>query len=222
MTDNMLRISATVLEAFRLYMEPEQDWMSKQALVDQICGKFVTRPEIEIGLAFGDIVRDPEKFRVRGGFKARDYCFDGADMAEPLAAIQIPGSTFEVKGHRVYDDAVVVSKADQLLGARLREFKTTGYFDFEKYSQSLQWRFMVDALGPAFVEYLVFVVDDHENGVVGIKEAHQFRLYPYPELHADCERWVRDFRAFVDAEGLAGFLREQQARFGDRGVAALL
>lgn len=217
-----MRVGATMVEAFRLYMDPEQEWMTKDALCAQIRGEFHTNPKIEIGLAFGDIVREPAKFAVRGGYLARGLSFDDQTMAKALELTQVPGSVFEAKQQKTYGDLVVASKADQLVGAMLREFKTTEYFDFSKYEESSQWRFMVDAFEPVAVEYLIFTVYDHENGVIEVRDANTFRLFPYAECHHDCEQLLEEFRAFVVLEGLDVELRRQQQKWGDKGVSGLL
>lgn len=103
--------------------------------------------------------------------------------------------------------------ADQLVGAHLFEHKTTcSSFNFEKYAESCQWRFMVDIFEAIKVTYHVFLLDDHGNGVVELKGIESFNLYPYPQNHQDCCRLVEQFRAYVVAKGLDGLLRDRQRR----------
>ena len=48
-----MRISTTTLESFRLFCDPEQDWMSEADLIATIKGEFVPTPAVELGKAFG-------------------------------------------------------------------------------------------------------------------------------------------------------------------------
>jgi len=61
------------------------------------------------------------------------------------------------------------------------------------------------------VTYHVFLLDDHGNGVVGLKGIESFNLYPYDDLHQDCAALVQQFASYVTAKGLDGLLRERQA-----------
>jgi hypothetical protein len=217
-----LRVSATTLEAFRLYMQPEQEWMSEEALLDTIRGVFTPNRAIKIGLAFGRIVATPGRYQVPGGYACDGFTFDHGTMRPVFELIDARG-VFEAKAEKTYGDVVVVSKADHLLGAHLSEFKTTeGTFDFDKYAASMQWRFMVDAFQPALVTYRIFRVYDHENGVIEVTDIDNFHLFPYAALHTDCATLVEAFVDYVRRkDGLEAELRAKQARFGGAGVMAL-
>jgi hypothetical protein len=106
----------------------------------------------------------------------------------------------------------VASKADHCLGAHLSEFKTTlSTFDFDKYAQSCQWRFMADAFQPKLITYRVFCLSEGSNGVIELRSIESFNLYPYPGLHADCSRLVQQFAEYVTVKGLADVLNQRQA-----------
>lgn len=212
-----MRVSCTTLESFRLFMQPDQDWMTEQSLIDTIRGKFVPTPAVLLGQAFGAVLERPDRFRVQGGYRVttRDgehtYSFDDATMAPALALMDHRHGVFEAKGEKRYGDCTVVAKADQIVGARLIEHKTTcGTFDFEKYADSCQWRFMVDVFQPQSVTYHVFVLDDHENGVAEVKSIESFNLYPYAALHQDCCELLAQFRTYVIQRGLDRLLRDRQ------------
>jgi len=206
-----VRISTTTLESFRLWSQPDQDWMTEESLIDTIRGKFVPTPAVLLGSAFGQVLETPEPFKVDGGYRCGDYTFDDATMAEPLALIDRRG-VFEAKAMRRYGDDDVVAKADHLYGAHLSEFKTTtGYFDYDKYEASCQWRFMVDIFEPVKVTYHIFRLNDHGNGVVELRGIDSFDLYPYPALHQDCAELLSRFVSYVTLRGLDGLLRQRQA-----------
>jgi len=163
-----------------------------------------------LGQAFGRVLEQPDAYRVKGGYRYGDFTFDDLTMREPLALIRRDG-VFEAKAIKHYGDLDVVSKADHLHGAVLSEFKTTtSSFNFEKYAESCQWRYMVDAFEPAMVTYHVFELDDHENGAVFLRNINTFNLFPYAELHRDCETLLWEFVDYVTARGLAPLLRARQ------------
>jgi hypothetical protein len=205
-----VRISTTTIESFRLYMEPEQDWMTEDSLLASIRGEFHTTPAIELGTAFGHVLEDPDRYQVPGGYRFGGYRFDEATIAPALALIDRRG-VFEAKALRSYGDVDVVAKADHLLGAHLSEFKTTtSTFNFDKYEASCQWRFMVDIFQPLKVTYHVFLLDDHGNGVAELKGIESFDLYPYAAVHQDCCDLLGQFVDYVTAKGLDGVLRARQ------------
>jgi len=213
----MLRISTTTIESFRLWSDPEQDWMSEDDLIATIRGRFVPTPAVLLGQAFGAVLEKPAPFKVQGGYRitTRDgehtFTFDDAVMQPALALMDHAAGVFEAKGEKVYGDCTVVAKADQIVGAHLIEHKTTtGSFSFEKYADSCQWRFMADIFKPSRITYHVFLLDDHENGVIELKGIESFNLYPYHELHQDCRDLVERFREYVILRGLDGLLRDRQ------------
>lgn len=211
-----MRISATQLESFRLFMQPKQEWMTEADLAATIRGEFVPNHKVNLGSAFGKVLEDPDRYLVPGGFRiavngAEQFEF-GRDVMEPcLARIERRG-IFEAKAVQRYDDCDVASRADHLFGSTLSEFKTTlGQFDFDKYAESCQWRFMADAFQPRRITYHVFCLSEATNGVIDLRDIHTFSFYPYGNLSADCLELVREFKDYVIRKGLDGVLRNRQA-----------
>ncbi len=205
-----MRISTTQLESFRLFIDPEQEWMTEDSLLATIRGEFHTNPAIELGLSYGHILEDPDRYLVPGGYVCRGYSFGGVDVEPALSLIDRRG-IFEAKAVKAYGPHDVVAKADHILGAHLSEFKTTSStFNFDKYEASCQWRFMVDIFQPLKVTYHVFLLDDHENGVAELRGIESFNLYPYPGLHEDCCDLLRRFVDYVTAKGLVSVLDARQ------------
>jgi hypothetical protein len=171
-----------------------------------------------LGLAFGTVLEDPEPYRVSGGYRIQprgcDEWFELGDdvMVPALALIDRPRTVFEAKATKFYGPHEVVAKADQLIGARLIETKTTlSTFDFEKYADSYQWRFMVDVFQPAYVTYHVFCLDEATNGVISLRSVESFNVFPYPALHLDCSDLLTSFVAYVERRGLVGYLQHKAA-----------
>jgi hypothetical protein len=214
-----VRISCTTLESFRLFMNPEQDWMSEDDLLATIRGEFVGNHKVWLGMAFGAVLETPERYRVVGGYRVEnprgcgeDFEF-GNDVIDPaLASIDREHTVFEAKASGMYAGHQVVAKADQMVGAQLIETKATlSTFDFEKYAESCQWKFMADIFGVPRVTYRVFCLfESEQNGVIELRGVEEFHLYRYAEMRRDLEGLVQDFAAYVDVRGLRGVLEERQ------------
>lgn len=217
-----MRISTTTIESFRLFMEPEQEWMSEQDLIDTISGKFVPNHKVTLGQGFGRVLEDPDRYLVPGGYRIRvngEVLEFGLGVMNPALAVIDRRGVFEAKGIGRYGTHDVVAKADHLLGAHLSEFKTTlSTFDFDKYAKSCQWRFMADIFRPSRITYHVFCLSEATNGVIGLRGIETFTLYPYDTLRTDCEALVGDFVNYVTVKGLAPLLDERQ-RVAEQAVA---
>jgi len=209
-----MRLSATMLESFRLWLDPEQEWMSEAQLLATIRGEFHPTREIDIGQAFGRVLEAPDRYRVDGGYHhpRLDVFLSDETMQPALDLIDRPHTVFEAKGVGRYGPHDVVVKADQLVGAHLIETKTTfSTFSFEKYADSCQWRFMADILQPTYVTYQVFVLKEDKNGSITLKSVEAFNLFPYDGLHRDCEALVVRFEGFARARDLVALLDRRQA-----------
>jgi hypothetical protein len=210
-----VRISATQLESYRLWRAPDQEWMSEEELAATIRGEFKGNHKVSLGSAFGQVLEDPDSHVVQGGFRAGaggEFFDFGTDVMEPCLELVDRRGVFEAKAVKSYGPHDVSSKADHLLGGHLSEFKTTlSTFDFDKYANSCQWRFMADAFKPTRITYRVFCLSEGSNGVIELRSIESFDLYPYPGLHRDCQGLVDDFCTYVTAKGLDGFLTARQA-----------
>jgi hypothetical protein len=206
-----MRISTTTLEAFRLWSVG--DWMPESDLQATIRGEFVPTHGVLLGKAFGQVLETPETYRTAGGFQCDTFFFPDATMLDPLALMDRSGA-FEAKATTTYGRHTVVAKADQVVGARLIEHKTTlSTFDFDRYAASYQWRFMADIFQPVSITYHVFCLSEERDGSIALRGIESFNLYPYAELHQDCCDLVRRFVDYVVVRGLDSLLeaREQAA-----------
>lgn len=203
-----LRISTTTLESFRLWSDPEQEWMHEADLVDTILGRFTPTPEILIGQAYHCILENPDKYRSPNGYVANEYFF-GAEVVTPMLAKIDRQGTFEVKATKEILGNTIVCKADHISGMRVVEFKTTfNNFDAEKYMNSIQWRIMALAFEAASVTYEVACFTGRDT--VELRAIESLPVYPYPGLLHDCEDLVRKFVHYVKLRGLDGHLRQKQ------------
>lgn len=208
----MMRISTTTLESFRLFMQPEQEWMTQDELIATIRGEFRPNHKVMLGLAFGQVLEQPEKYLVSGGYQHGDFFFSLDMMAGPLASIDRRG-VMEPKAEKVYGDCVVVAKADHMLGADITEFKSTlSSFDPDKYALSCQWRFMADIFDVPKVTYRVFCLSEDDAGIIDLRSTETMNLYRYPAMRQDLNNLLHQFVGYVTSKGLDGVLRERQAK----------
>lgn len=217
----MMRISVTTLDAFRLYMHPDNDWMTEAELLANIRGEFEPTHKVDLGFAFGQVLAEPEKYRTPGGYLAEAFYFEDAMMRPCLDMFDRRG-VFEAKAIGRFGNYAVVGKADQIFGDDIRENKTTlGSFDFDKYASAYQWRFLVDLFGADAVTYHVFCLSEPKaTGGVALRSIETFTLYRYRGLHQDCARLVSQFCDYVKLRGLEGVLRDNQRKADERAVLA--
>jgi len=207
----LLRTSATVLDAYRLWLEPDQEWMTEDDLLATIRGEVVPSRQMALGGAFHRILETPDAYRVKGGYVCGDFSFSEEQLRSVFDRYDRRG-VGEVKATIELDGCALVAQADLLHGSTLAEFKTTSSYSFdpEKYMASHQWRVMSLVFQPQAITYHIASVDDHENGVVEIRWVESFTVYPYPALKDDVRALLASFKSYVTSKGLDEFLRERQ------------
>lgn len=206
--------------------------MPESELIETIQGVFRPTAKMLVGQAFGRCLEKPAKYRhedsqgeryvvpVKVGDTWTEYVFPGATVQPCLERFD-PRGVFEAKTTKQYGNAVVVSKVDQIVGARIVENKAKlTQFDFDKYAKSSQWRFYLDAFeGAVSVTYNVFMLDEPDSlegrtvGPFTLNDVHSFNLFPYDGLHNDCAELVGRFVDYVDKRSLTAVLEERQLQW---------
>jgi hypothetical protein len=206
-----LRISATTLDLYRLWLEPNQEWCQEADLIAAIRGEVTPSPAMELGKAVHAIVEEPDQYRVPHGYACCGYGFSDETLA-PLLALYDRHGVPEVKATLELDGCTLVAQADLLAGTSIHEFKTTGSYTFDpqKYADAYQWRVMSLIFDPQAIHYHVVSLDDHGNTVVEIRWIESFTVYPYPELREDVRALLASFRGYVEMKGFDEFLRQRQ------------
>jgi len=202
-----LRISATLLESFRLFLQ--EDWFEEASLLASIKGETVPTRNMQLGTAYHAILERPDRHRMLwGGYESGEFRF--ADSAvEPMLEWIDRRGTFEVKTTKQLDNVTLVAQADHIAGAHLSEFKTTlEGFDAEKYCASYQWRVMALLFEPLAITYRVACLSDDEP--IGLRSLENLTVYPYATLEADCRALVREFVSYLKLRKLDGLLKERQ------------
>lgn len=219
----MFRLSATLLESFRLYREA--DFISAEDMDSRVRGDAIEPTEdMRLGAAFHAIAEGIAEPRGdhgdRPAYCAGGFVFDAVSADEALAGYV--GGISEVKATRIvptpHGPAVLVAKADYLQGNAARELKTRRKpFDVESYVDSLQWRVYVAVFGLARFTYDLVRLDE-AGGVFFAAEHDTLDLYPYPALLDDVERETRALVAFAHERGILHHLADAQVRADQRAA----
>lgn len=113
--------------------------------------------------------------------------------------IEIPPMQIkEFRASRKYGDLTVSGQCDGITGLILFDYKTTGFFNAERYLDGYQWRFYLDIFGLDVFRWLVFVIaqDRNDSFLYTVKDFHSLEAQRYPALHADCHALANDFVEF--------------------------
>src|SRR5262252_10010400 len=158
---DMLRISATLLNEFALYLN--EDWYTEAMLQDTIKGVFKSTPEIQLGRAYHKLLERPQK-NLDGLYEYKDFRFEPEAIDTLLDRLE-PG-VFEVKLEkslgvtREGEQVMLVAKVDHIAGLHPSEVKTTlDPFDAEKYLGSYQWKTYVLVFEAEILSYHVAVLE---------------------------------------------------------------
>lgn len=210
--NGLMRVSTTTLERYRLFIEPEQEWLSEDEFLKSIRGEGEQTPRLLLGKAFGQILETPWAYQTLTGYQHGPFRFSAETMASALTLMDHRSGTFEAKATKQYGRSMVVAKADQIVGAHLKEHKTTlGSVDLPGYAESYQWRFLADLFEPKVITYHVFRLRELRDLSYEVREIESLNLFPYTGLHDDCAGLVAQFEDYIDARGLGDYLRARQA-----------
>jgi len=208
----MLRISATLLQAFQLYSST--DWFDEPKLLDAIKGTVVSTPQMKIGQAFHSLLEKPQ-LNLDGVYERNGLRVVPAANASILERLP-EGGVFETKvvktvgQTREGDDLVLVAKAEYIAGLHVCEFKAplNGQFDAEKYERSVQWKMYSMLYGANRVSYHIACLKQ-DDGLLRLRTLDSMDLYAYPELERDVRELVREFLHYLRSRQLDSYLRKE-------------
>jgi hypothetical protein len=191
--------------------------------------EFITKPPtptrfMELGKAFHNILEDTNK--------ASGRAFDKYGRIDVLIAangIEFPMSVietccrvinlsfpFEIKTTKIYefpyDTIELVGKVDQLVGLEIVENKTVwSWFDYNKYSKSIQWKLYMELFEAERVNYNVFIMKD--NGIIWLLDIQQFHFDSYLGLEQDNRIMLGEFLSFIKHNNLEKYFEGKNENF---------
>lgn len=199
-------VSVTTIEAYRLMTA---EVISEASLVDQINRKPPTAEameRIQIGTEFGDLLElGLDGFRQRHPSPLIDpVAFERhitTEDREGLPEFWVGG---EILGRWV------AAKVDLIHGKEIREFKTTGQFDAEKFMNSCQWRFYL-LLGS--MDRCIYRVFERKSGTdpVEPKADHTLTMTRYPGMLTDCVAMLEEFQQWERSAIERGLIKDWRA-----------
>lgn len=193
----MITVRASTVDSFRLYSDPDVDFISAEEMDARLLGvALLPNAAMQLGTDFHAAV-------------AGDYV--GARLFDPdtiaRARHGLEGASSEVFGSVVLDvDGTPVrltGHADWLLGQDMVELKTSDKpIPLDRYADAIQWRCYCVLFGIERVVYRLVHLDEDKNGVVFAKSIDDVTLYRYPGLLDDVVACLRSLLGYVRARGL--------------------
>lgn len=213
----MIRISTTTLESYRRVLTTE--YATEAELIAQVKGEpFEPSWQMQAGSAWQALLSSPFEVgtidETQGEYRVHYGDFSFGRKSQELARDHIGPGISEVKALARFQlgcrDAVpvdVVAQVDHIRGLMIQENKAKfSTPDARDYEQSLQWRFYLLAHEAAHVRYNLFDFADPKNGYCELRNIVSFGFWTYPDLRADCERWVRAFLEWASSKRLLSYL----------------
>ncbi len=208
----MIQTRVTTIEAYRRAVATE--WGTESELIDMVKGSFKPNAHMEAGTAFHAILAEPNSYLTTDGgedvwFESKGYTFNVSQME---GSIKHVGDGFcEVPGSRVFDTlhghVKVNGTCDRISGKTIRDAKATFTTpSAANYEQSMQWRLYLLLFEADCFVYDLFAFSEPKDGFCNLRDIVSFKLYRYPSLEDDCNRWVRSFVDWADSRGLMRYL----------------
>ncbi len=187
----MIRTSVTKLDALHLY---QQGVIELEELIKRLRGETVETEAMQFGRAFHkllekiDEIEEGKDTEIDGNVFSANDILTTKNNLKYKPALGVP-EIKDVKEYNVDGEIVQVSAvADLLVGETVVEYKTTKYFDIEKYINSYQWRFYLDIFGARKVVYNIFLF--YNNQLRGVRD---FTFYNYKDLQDDIRFLLQDY-----------------------------
>lgn len=211
----MMRISATMLDSFRLYKSAE--FISTEEMDARLRRDPIEPNEaMLVGTAFHGIAEgratpkgDPQAPE-GAAYECDGYLFDAETTDRALAMCR---GFAEIKSDLVridtrYGSVALVGKCDSLHGREAIEIKTKIGRDLDPtaHISAWQWRVYCRVFGVDRVRYLLARLD-LRDGVYHVKH-DMMDVYPYPGLALDVEREVRELTDYAATRGLLDYLHQ--------------
>ena len=194
----MNRISATTLEAYRLFLT--EDWMDYDRLAAQLGGEREETDAMRRGTSLHQILEVPQKKRAvcfgKDTYTHLGFVWDAAEVD----AIASEGIN-EIKAeYPITPDTILVAKADNIHGLAVTDYKTTtGPFSADKYLASVQWKIYCLAFDAQQFTYRVLEIKDGD--IQHIKAEHALTCRPYPGMKEEIATLTADFITFCQEHG---------------------
>lgn len=223
----MLRISTTSIDLYNRFLCDED--FPEEVFINQLTKKSPPSKYMELGTAFHEILENPDEAMKRhenaygeaGDFMSSSgivfphmviaRCWNYIDYNHPfeikLTKVYAVISEFNPSG---FEPVEVVGKIDQGKGEYVIEHKTcwTG-FSYEKYAESLQWKFYLDIFEAQRCIYKVFELSDLAGGIA-LRNIHSFHFDWDDTIPRQIELILESFIKYIFSKNLQSYFNENK------------
>jgi hypothetical protein len=224
----MHRISVTILEKFRRYMEDVSTFDTEENLIACIKGVFEGTAKTKVGGAMHKILEGSYELLDDSKKKKNLVKADGIifSMHQALPALSYrkshPRISNEINVKQVYQTyygpVLITGRVDAIEGIHVRDSKFKfRNVDFKEYSESCQWKFYLDMLDCMVFYYDLFEVKgfkaNHVFDGFAMKAdvkiiAHDpFECLRYNGMREELGTLLNDFLDYIDNRNLFNFLK---------------
>lgn len=196
----MITVRASTLDSFRLYLDPDVDFIDTEEIEARLCRgqddeDGAPSEAAALGTAFQDAVNGDYDGEIE---------FDPASLA--AVSLDLGDAARECEGSVVLDvDGVpvrVTGHTDYLLGLAMVELKTSSKpIAADKYADSMQWRAYVLIFGVEQITYRQVQLAEDKHGIVYAKAIDDVTMFAYPALRDDVIACLRALLAFARVRG---------------------
>lgn len=208
----MITVRASTLDSFRLYSDPDVDFISTEEMEARIRKGQADEDEApsfaaELGKAFNAAINGTYEGPIKFDLASVAECSAGTEDAQAEVAgsvvLDVDGTPVRVTGH-----------ADWLLGLDMLEMKCSEKpIAPDKYIDSMQWRAYVLIFGIERVVYRqVQLEESKQDGSYFAKHVDDVVVgYPYPALRDDVVACLRSLLGFARVRGCLDAMEESEA-----------
>lgn len=197
----MVEVRVSNLELFRQYRQDEE--LELEELLSRLRGEQPPSEAMKAGTALHaaiELIEEGDTAELAAdGYRFYFQC---------EAKIELPRIR-EKRLYKQYGDLMVTGQMDAINGNAVTDYKTTGYFDPDRYLEGYQWRFYLDLTGCDWFFWKVFVLKAYGDLPDGthtyeITQFHELSQHRYEGIEADCARLAADYLEFVHQIGEKG------------------
>lgn len=206
----MITVRATMLESFRLYKDPDLDFISADEIEARLRGAETIDAEARARMAKGTafhaaVERCPLDFEPvdREVVQEGDFTFAARAVRDARHGLEgIPECYGETVIHVGSTPVLLTGHTDWLHGIQAWDLKTSGKaIPADRHASSMQWRVYCLVFGVQRVTYRHVYLADDKQGVTYARAIDDVTVYAYPQLRGDVVACVRDLLAFSEIRG---------------------
>lgn len=206
----MITVSPSLLENYRLLRDT--DWFTFEMFKERVEGAYTPSEEMDRGTALHAIIENPhlaitnhELDTVAHVVNGVPYVFDAEDVDGLRSHFNRKG-LWEVPFVNLYRiDGTLVQmrgRLDFIYGRHIIDLKTTDSdIDVTKYTDSLQWKCYIDAVGADSLTYAIARLYWNDDRYV-VRDKRAVTMRKYDGLTAEVEQSIYECLTFMRTTGL--------------------